>query len=582
MSKKITNLRDGIRKRMGEPPGFLAEMLEQKPLRSSMIRLHLDQIQRYERNPRKFGNPEYEAIKESIRQRGLDQPLHVTQRPGENHYTLKKGAGTRLQALEELWQETDDRKYFEQECVFEPYKDELDLFVGHGIENLKRSQMSFIETAFFYMELRQLHEDIEGRELSTREACERINADGFSVDQSRLVRYRYGVQLYQWIPKALEGGLSQRGIEQVRQQERAYRTLWERHNGRPELFESIWQTALSACDHDEGIDIARLQGHTEQHMAQELNLNLRHLTAEVDLLFGQPDPDDLQALTPTLLAPPSRPTPQPPVSLPGSSEDLSGASDAISGIPSTRTPQPAPAATTKSLTPKRQPAEPPAPVTTPEAPPPTLAVDERTFGTAEFAAEPSPRSSLIGLRFPDAHGDIDRIVVEYDQFIARPHGHDGQPLFQASKAAAGWVCAILQSFEGVMFRSPDGVIREPVGLSEGYEPGCYRMEVWPPTHELKGHYLFDYVWWRVWKIIEAPYLEEMADPTSRIAHAIHNIFDSSSTMNTMEIRSPWLFSDPAYEWIDWPLQQLERAIREFHQQRRRISDRNINPLGVQF
>ena len=40
-------------------------------------------IKPYERNPRRCKNPEYERIKASIRASGLDQPLVVTQRPGD-------------------------------------------------------------------------------------------------------------------------------------------------------------------------------------------------------------------------------------------------------------------------------------------------------------------------------------------------------------------------------------------------------------------------------------------------------------------------------------------------------------------
>lgn len=594
-SKKISNLREGIRKRMGEPPtaGFLADMLEQQPLRASMIRLTLNQILRYERNPRKFGNPEYEAIKESIRQRGLDQPLAVTQRPGESHYILKKGAGTRLQALEELWQETGDKKYFEQECIYEPYKDELDLFVGHGIENLKRSQMSFIETAFFYMELRQLHEDIEGRELSTREACERINLDGFSVDHSRLIRYRYGVELYRCIPKALEGGLSQRGIEQIRQQERAYRTLWERHSDKLDMFATIWQDALLATDDYDGFDITRLQSHVEQRMAGELNINPRHLTAEVDLLFNQPDPDDLQSLMPMTRAINS------PSSLPvdedNSETDIDPPAERdseFSGIntndandlqthQTSVTPSPA-AATTAQKIPR---------ATSPKT---ATAADQRSStGAAPAPLSPTvtpiensiERSNLsIAARLPDNHTDLDSIVAQFDQFVATPHPHDGNLLFAAIKPAVSWARAIFSSFPQADFLNPEpGRDKEPVGLrgATPQEHACYRLELFPLRYQLTGSYLMDYVWWRTWKAIHAPYLDEDEQLPNLAVEMIGLVFNTSLTAVEMDLRSPILFSDPACEWIDWPLQQMERSIREFHQLRRRIPDNYINPLGVQ-
>ena len=73
------------------------------PLVDTAMQVTLDQIRPYLLNPRRSTNPQYEAIKASIRQRGLDQPPSITRRPGEEHFIIRNGGNTRLEILNELW-----------------------------------------------------------------------------------------------------------------------------------------------------------------------------------------------------------------------------------------------------------------------------------------------------------------------------------------------------------------------------------------------------------------------------------------------------------------------------------------------
>ena len=70
----------------------------------------LNQLRAFDLNPRLTKNPEYDEIKESIRNRGLDYPPQITQRPGESFYIIANGGNTRLAILNELWLETHDKK----------------------------------------------------------------------------------------------------------------------------------------------------------------------------------------------------------------------------------------------------------------------------------------------------------------------------------------------------------------------------------------------------------------------------------------------------------------------------------------
>ena len=81
-------------------------------------------IQPYERNPRHGRNPEYDRIKDSIRSNGLDQPLVITQRPGDTDYIVHAGGNTRLLILKELFAETADARLPQVSCLFRPWRRE--------------------------------------------------------------------------------------------------------------------------------------------------------------------------------------------------------------------------------------------------------------------------------------------------------------------------------------------------------------------------------------------------------------------------------------------------------------------------
>ena len=74
---------------------------------SGASRVEITRIHSYERNPRRSQNPEYDRIKASILESGMDQALSITQRPGETDYIVQAGGNTRLQILKELYETTD-------------------------------------------------------------------------------------------------------------------------------------------------------------------------------------------------------------------------------------------------------------------------------------------------------------------------------------------------------------------------------------------------------------------------------------------------------------------------------------------
>ncbi|MFG6179617.1 ParB family protein, partial [Halomonas sp. THAF12] len=115
------------------------------PVQEMGIEVTLDQVRAYDRNPRTQRNSKYEEIKASIREVGLKHPPSVTQRPGDDKYMISDGGNTRLEILNELWDETKDEKFYRFWCVYRPWVSEVHALAGHLSENESRSDLTWIE-----------------------------------------------------------------------------------------------------------------------------------------------------------------------------------------------------------------------------------------------------------------------------------------------------------------------------------------------------------------------------------------------------------------------------------------------------
>lgn len=148
---------------------------------TSIIRLKVADVLAYEGNPRNEENPQFNEIKESIRERGLDAILTVLKRPGSDTYILAKGGKTRLKALQELALE-EPKKFEEQDFKITRYVSEADLLASHLVENLQRSDMTFWDTARGIVKMRETIIQEQGRSVSKSEFQSELKKMGIVVD----------------------------------------------------------------------------------------------------------------------------------------------------------------------------------------------------------------------------------------------------------------------------------------------------------------------------------------------------------------------------------------------------------------
>ncbi len=187
------------------------------PLEPTPMRVNIDQIKEYDRNPRRERNEAYDLIKLSLRQRGFRGSLPITRRPGDDIYMVAEGGNTVLRIVKELHEGTQDPKFHTLQCLFEPWVNESETLIAHLVENDSRGELIFIDRARAAHELRLLLEQETGAPLSNRDLATRLRTRGYPVDHASLAKMDYAIEtLFACIPVAFRAGLGLSRVERIR------------------------------------------------------------------------------------------------------------------------------------------------------------------------------------------------------------------------------------------------------------------------------------------------------------------------------------------------------------------------------
>ena len=263
--------------------------------------LPIERIQPYERNPRHGPNPEYDRIKASIRAAGLDQPLVVTQRPGDADYIVHAGGNTRLQALKSLYSETGEKRFSSTHCLFRPWHRESEVLLAHLRENDLRGGLTFVEKALAIFDIKVLLEqELDTGPISHRDLQAALIAGGYSLSEGLISRMSYAVHtLLPLIPQALYAGLGKPQVERIRALDRATAQLWSRYEqGDAAVYDGVFATLCRRYDSPDW-DTELLRGALETEIAEQADVSIHVVRVELDAqLAGRaitiPDyPDDV-------------------------------------------------------------------------------------------------------------------------------------------------------------------------------------------------------------------------------------------------------------------------------------------------
>ena len=255
------------------------------PISSSMPQMiEISRIQPYEHNPRHGRNPEYDRIRDSIRNTGLDQPLVVTQRPDTTDYIVHAGGNTRLIILKELFAETCDPRYATVPCLFKPWCCESDVLLAHLRENDLRGSLNFIDKACAVCEAQKLlAEELDLDVISQRRLEAELRRAGYRITQARISQMEYTVhRLLPVIPIALESGLGRPHVERIRRLERAAYTIWrDRCSEIADDFDEVFTTLCRRYDGPDW-DTDVLRSALESEIAAALDVSIHTVRVMLD------------------------------------------------------------------------------------------------------------------------------------------------------------------------------------------------------------------------------------------------------------------------------------------------------------
>ena len=247
-------------------------------LTGEVLCIDVSDIDLFDKNPRTSRNPAYGRIKASILANGLDQPLIVTKRPGDERFMVHAGGNTRLQILKELYAVSDDPAFAMVNCIFVGWNSESTVLLAHLRENDLRGDLTFIDKAVAICALEDLLSEEAGTEKpSIRELQRILKKRGFSVSAALISYMRYAVNfLLPVMPVALSDGLGRRQIQKIRGIQRLAKEIWvNRGLGSESDFDSIFSELCRRYDSpDWQIDSLKRAVETEIAEADDISVQL--------------------------------------------------------------------------------------------------------------------------------------------------------------------------------------------------------------------------------------------------------------------------------------------------------------------
>ncbi|MGR7526969.1 ParB family protein [Klebsiella aerogenes] len=277
-----------------------------------LMSVTLDQVRAFGLNPRLTQNRNYDAIKESIRQRGLEHLLQITKRPGDAFYVIASGGNTRLAVLNDLWLETHDKKYWDLVCIYRPWEEsksieegDLHCLLGHLVENEQRGSLTFIERALGVQNAADIYRSINPG-CNQQALLQMLREGGYEISNTMLSVMLSTIHyLLPCIPELLYGGLSRTTIEQVLTVRGGAQKFWEKHcrelppgeEQRLPLFDDVFSLALLPFGGpDPAFSLRLLQDEVSHVISQHLNVSFNLVTLETDLqnlkriaMMGEPE-----------------------------------------------------------------------------------------------------------------------------------------------------------------------------------------------------------------------------------------------------------------------------------------------------
>ncbi|MBA3210857.1 hypothetical protein CBZ97_004235 [Salmonella enterica] len=300
----LLNLGDALLQGTKEPSS--APAVPVLPTSEMPMVLTLDEVAPNPDNPRTTRNPKYDEIKESIRARGLGTVPKVTKNPDipGSPYIFSDGGNTRHSILRELYEETQDERFYRFHALFKPWPGRLKCLVGHLAENDVRGDLTFIDRALGVRKARSIHEETLGRVVTLRELSDLLKLEGYPIHYSMISRMDHTIEfLYPYIPELLISGLGKHQIETLLNLRADALNLWQQYSVMTETdsdFNEVFGQVSALFDDPELYSFDMFRDEFIGMLVNALphpSLNYDRWLLELDpkarnqrMLFGEPEP----------------------------------------------------------------------------------------------------------------------------------------------------------------------------------------------------------------------------------------------------------------------------------------------------
>jgi len=257
-----------------------------RSLTGEVLCIDIKDIELFDKNPRQNRNPAYDRIKASILANGLDQPLIITRRPGDENFVVHAGGNTRLQILKELYAVSDDPAFAIVNCIFVEWDNESAVLLAHLRENDLRGDLTFIDKAVAICALEDLLiEETDCQEYSVRQLQEVLKSRGYGISGALISYMRYAVNyLLPAMPVALADGLPRRQVQKIRRLQRLGGEIWTRRGiGSQEEFDGIFSELCRRYDSPDW-QIEPLTRAVETEVAEAADTGVQVIRMEMDCL----------------------------------------------------------------------------------------------------------------------------------------------------------------------------------------------------------------------------------------------------------------------------------------------------------
>ncbi|MCY3626137.1 MAG: hypothetical protein OXG88_00640 [Gammaproteobacteria bacterium] len=188
-------------------------------------------------------------LKESIRHRGLIEPLVMTRDKETNELVPFGGGRTRLKLLEELYRETGDPKFAVVDCVEVPPKDRFEIELANMLQNRKWSRKRFVAKALEVFDIVRLHEQETNQKLTETQARNWLYASGYCISKTRFNEMHFVARVLQPVlPNALSKNLNKRDVIFIRKLYRSMQIIWKKFGARDDPFDEAFNETCKLAD----------------------------------------------------------------------------------------------------------------------------------------------------------------------------------------------------------------------------------------------------------------------------------------------------------------------------------------------